>query len=635
MKNNTFLKNIFLGFIFSGLIVFVSLAVEGYVKLSAKSTDDCLVCHEDKDLTADRNGKKVSMYVNPEVYKNSVHSIAECVDCHAGYNPDEIPHSKTPSKVNCEGCHQEKVKALPQSVHNNVNCYECHSKHEVKPSKEFQKTQTQNCLSCHTQKSVQVYKTSIHAKKNVGCESCHQGGHESKKISKNEVANVCGKCHGNHEKDFNNSVHNTVLKSGNKNAPTCTDCHGSHQIVQSKMSIESKSCLKCHLDEKLFPGEGKGSAKFVSDYKTSIHASIEKNGQEAAGCSDCHGDHMIQNPSDPKQSTIRARMLETCGKCHKQEVENFKKSKHGEELLKNNVKAPTCATCHGEHSIKSTITSSEFSKVNQVEMCLKCHQEGKLPHKNYKGEEELISNYKDSYHYKALLEGKTNAAACADCHGAHEMGKFDDPNSKIYKKNMAKTCGQSDCHVKQLSEFTGSIHEQSLMNKNNSDAPTCSDCHGKHQILKKDSDQNRIASSKGLVQLCSDCHNSVEIVKKYNLPTGRTETYMNSFHGLATRGGSQTAANCESCHGNHNIRPSADSLSTISKKNLPETCGKCHPGATATLFNSPIHNIKPEEESPWLFWVTKFYIVMIVVVIGGMVFHNIVDFAKKFKQKKH
>jgi hypothetical protein len=200
---------------------------------------------------------------------------------------------------------------------------------------------------------------------------------------------------------------------------------------------------------------------------------------------------------------------------------------------------------------------------------------------------------------------------------------------------MAKTCGQSDCHVKQLSEYTGSIHEQSLMNKNNSDAPTCSDCHGKHQIMKKNESSNRIASSKGLVQLCSDCHNSVEIVKKYNLPTGRTETYNNSFHGLATRGGSKVAANCESCHGNHNIRPSSDTLSKISKKNLPETCGKCHPGATATFLDSPIHNTKPEEESPWLFWVSKFYIVLIVLVIGGMTVHNIIDFTKKFKQKNH
>ncbi|RPI18488.1 MAG: hypothetical protein EHM58_05385 [Ignavibacteriae bacterium] len=629
-----FLRNILFGLLVTGTVVFISLFAAGYVKLSAQNTEACFACHEDPDLTADRNGKKVSMYVNPAAYKKSVHSMAECVDCHTGYNPDELPHSKTPVKVDCKSCHQESLKGIEAGVHKQVNCYDCHTKHDVAPGKEIRVNQTQNCQKCHNTKGIQQYKTSIHAKKNVGCEGCHLGGHSSKKISKNEVAATCGKCHGSHEKNFNNSVHQTVLQSGNQNAPTCTDCHGSHQILTSKMTIESQSCLKCHLDEKLFPGEGRGSAKFVADYKTSVHASIEKGGKEAAGCSDCHGDHMIQDPNNPQASTIRAKMLETCGKCHQQEVEHFKKSQHGTELMKGNFKAPTCASCHGEHNIKSVVSSKEFTKLNQVELCLSCHVDQKLPHKNYKGEEVLISNYKDSYHYRALQEGKLNAATCSDCHGAHEMKKFDDPEAQIYKKNIAKTCGQSDCHTKQLGDYNGSIHEQSLLDKNNPDAPTCNTCHGNHQILKKDESESRIASSKGLVQLCSDCHNSVEMTEKYDLPTGRTESYLESFHGLAVRGGSKVAANCESCHGNHNIRPSTDSLSTISKKNLPETCGKCHPGAVTAFFNTPIHIVKPEEENPWMYWVTNFYIFMIIAVIGGMVLHNVVDFSKKFKKKK-
>ncbi len=636
MKNSTFLRNIFLGLILTGFVVFISLAVEGFVKLSAQSTSTgvCFACHEDMDLAFEKNGKKISLYVNPANYKKSVHANAECVDCHTGYNPDEIPHSKIPVKINCQGCHEESIKGLTSSVHNNVNCYDCHTKHDIKPSKEFAKVQTQTCLKCHVQKSIQSYKTSIHAKKNVGCESCHLGGHSSKKISKNEVANVCGKCHGSHEKNFNNSIHQMVLQTGNKNAPTCTDCHGSHQILTNKMSIESQSCLKCHLDEKIFPGEGRGSAKFVSEYKTSIHASIEKNGEEAAGCSDCHGNHLIQNPENPSASTTRTRMPETCGKCHKDIVDKFYNSAHGKSLLNKSVAAPTCADCHSEHSIKAIKKADEFSKINQVEMCLNCHINQKLPHKNYKGEEVLISHYKDSYHYKALQEGKLNAATCSDCHGAHDMNKFDDPSSNIYKKNIAATCGQVNCHVKQFAEYKGSIHEVSLSTKNNSEAPTCTNCHGNHQILKKSEQGNIISNPKGLVNLCSSCHNSVEMVKKYDLPTGRTSSYMNSFHGLAVRGGSKVAANCESCHGSHNIRPSSDSLSSISKKNLPSTCGTCHPGATTVLLNSPIHNIKPEVESPWLYWISRFYIFMIVAVIGGMVVHNLIDFSKKFKKKK-
>ena len=108
------------------------------------------------------------------------------------YNPDEIPHSKTSSKVDCKTCHDD-LKGLEKSVHNQVNCYDCHSKHDVKPVKEID--QTKNCLSCHKSKNIQQFSSSIHAKKNIGCDDCHNGGHNSVKISKSEVTKVCGTCH--------------------------------------------------------------------------------------------------------------------------------------------------------------------------------------------------------------------------------------------------------------------------------------------------------------------------------------------------------------------------------------------------------------------------------------------------------
>jgi hypothetical protein len=611
-------------------MVFIS-ALFTFQKIKAKGVDDCLVCHEDKDLIMERNGKKVSLFVNGNEFKKSMHNGIECTDCHQNYNPEELPHNPKKRDIDCKLCH-DNVKSGEGNVHGNVKCYSCHSAHNVKSAKEFGKNQSENCSNCHRNKNVQTFKGSIHDKKNVKCNDCHLGGHNVKKISKSEVVNTCGKCHAKDQHAFNNSIHQVVLKQGNSNAPTCIDCHGSHNINKSKMDIESQGCLKCHLDIKMFPGEGKGSTKFITEYKTSIHATIQKDGKQAAGCTDCHGNHMIQQNDPSKPSTSRTKIFETCGKCHSDLVEKFKKSAHGQEMLKGNEKAPSCATCHGEHNIKSVSLSDEFSKINQVDLCLKCHQEQKLPHKNYKGEDVLISNYKESYHYIALKNGK-NAATCADCHGSHEMKKGDDPNAKINRKNIPKTCGQSGCHIKQLNEYMGSIHEVSLTQKNSPDAPNCNTCHGNHQIRKKDDTNNRIASSKGLVQLCSDCHNSVEMVKKYNLPTGRTDSYLNSFHGLAVRGGSKVAANCESCHGYHNIRPSSDTLSSISKKNLPVTCGKCHPGANQTLFDSKIHITDSITESPILYWISRIYIIMILVVIGGMVLHNIFDIIKKVKRK--
>jgi predicted CXXCH cytochrome family protein len=627
---------VFTGLLILGFSAEVSVGTRGQATLlysaGKQSTDICFACHEDHDLTMEKNGKQISLYVDPKGYQKSVHGGGECTDCHRGYNPDEIPHTKTKAEVNCQTCHEPDAN-LKKSVHASANCYACHSKHDIKPAKELSSEQSSKCYSCHGSRKIQKYKTSIHAKKNIGCESCHQGGHSIRKISKSNVALVCGKCHGSHERNYDNSIHQTIFKKGG-NAPTCTDCHGSHEILTSKMTIESQGCLKCHLDEKLFPGDKIGSAKFVAKYKTSIHASIEKNGIEAAGCVDCHGNHLIQNPDNPMASTTRTQLPETCGKCHHDVVDKFLNSAHGKSLLNKNVAAPTCVSCHSEHSIEAVKQSDDFSKINQVELCLKCHLEGKLPHRNYKGEEVLITQYKNSYHYQALKEGKLNAATCSDCHGSHEMARFDDPNSRIYKKNISKTCGQSGCHVKQFGEYNESIHGVALETRGNFDAPTCTDCHGMHQILRKDEQTNRISNPKGLVQLCSSCHSSVEIVERYNLPVGRTETYMSSFHGLATRGGSKVAANCESCHGHHNIKPSSDTSSSINKKNLPKTCGKCHPGVDAAFFTSPIHVTDEYHESPWLFWVGKIYLVLILLTIGGMATHNAIDFFKKIKKSK-
>lgn len=616
----------------SGLLIFA----DSYSRIRKSSTDICLSCHEDKDLTMDKGGKKISLFVNPQGYKSSVHAIAECEDCHENYNPDDLPHSKTPHQVNCISCHKEATE-IETNVHGKLKCYDCHTKHDIKPAKEFAKDQVKTCLSCHKNKNIQHFSESIHAKKNVTCEGCHDGGHKVKKITKSEIASACGKCHGDHEKNFRNSIHNAVMNKGRTDAPTCTDCHGSHKIIRGKISVESQACLNCHLDEKKFPGgdKDKGSAKFVNHYKTSIHAAVEKEGLlEAAGCVDCHGNHMVQEPNNPKASTNRAKLMETCGKCHSEVVANFKKSKHGQELSKGNDKAPTCTDCHGEHDIQSTLLSNDFSKLNLTDKCLSCHKDGKIPHKNFKGEEELITGYENSVHYQALKKGNFDAPTCYQCHGAHEMESADNPASKISKKNIANTCGQSSCHVNQLADYTGSIHQVGV-SKDNKDAPTCNNCHGNHGIVTKNLD-NKVEKSKELVQLCSNCHSSVELVKRNELPTQVAETYSESFHGLATRGGSKEAANCESCHGNHNIRPSDDTLSTINKKNLPQTCGKCHPGATEVLFTKKIHLTNVEEDSPMVFWVTRFYLFMIFGLISFMVLHNVLDYRrKKQEHKKH
>jgi predicted CXXCH cytochrome family protein len=62
-----------------------------------------------------------------------------------------------------------------------------------------------------------------------------------------------------------------------------------------------------------------------------------------------------------------------------------------------------------------------------------------------------------------------------------------------------------------------------------------------------------------------------------NLPTDQHAKYQESHHGKLLLGeGDSKAAQCVSCHGSHAIRSPSSPRSTVSPKNVPATCGRCH-----------------------------------------------------------
>ncbi len=193
------------------------------------------------------------------------------------------------------------------------------------------------------------------------------------------------------------------------------------------------------------------------------------------------------------------------------------------------------------------------------------------------------------------------------------------------------TCGK--CHDKIAKEFSESIHGVALQ-KRNVDAPTCTDCHGEHNILSPDDPRAPVSFRNVSVQVCSPCHASVRLSEKYGLSLRQPQTYSTSYHGLALRGGNTEAANCASCHGYHNIKPSTDSTSTIHKSNLVKTCGKCHPGANERFAMGKIHITETSKDEPVLYWISTIYIILIVTTIGGMFIHNLFDFIKRAKRRK-
>jgi hypothetical protein len=111
----------------------------------------------------------------------------------------------------------------------------------------------------------------------------------------------------------------------------------------------------------------------------------------------------------------------------------------------------------------------------------------------------------------------------------------------------------------------------------------------------------------------------------------RLSTFEDSYHGLALRSGRLSVANCGSCHGVHNILPSSDLQSMINPANLATTCGKCHPNAGANFARGPVHMTEEQKEGKTVAIIRAIYISLIVVLVGGMVIHNGLDFIRKSK----
>jgi cytochrome b subunit of formate dehydrogenase len=167
------------------------------------------------------------------------------------------------------------------------------------------------------------------------------------------------------------------------------------------------------------------------------------------------------------------------------------------------------------------------------------------------------------------------------------------------------------------------------------DAPVCTDCHGEHQILAPSEALSLVNPSRVSSVTCGRCHGDERLDTRYNLPADRVPTFADSYHGLALRAGSQTVANCASCHGVHNIFPSNDRRSTVNPANLAHTCGACHSGAGQTFAIGPVHvGVKSLHEHPIVKTIRWFYWIMIPFAIGFMFLHHFADFLRKARNPR-
>ena len=432
---------------------------------------------------------------------------------------------------------------------------------------------------------------------------------------------TCMMCHGSNTLSMTRQgrsvslfVNSDRLKASAHGALSCSSCHINFNgmVIPHANPIRPVSCESCHND--------------LKGFAESVHAK-----SNAATCKSCHGTHAVQPVRNPASGLSRTTVADSCGQCHATESKAYKTSEHA-VALDRMPQSPTCTSCHGAHGVlPAQSAESPLRRDNESDFCLSCHMRDSAVREQVGLSESFMSGYEDSVHGRARTAGNDRAATCGDCHGVHNAENARSATSTISRWNLADTCGK--CHTEVFVAYRDGSHGRSVA-RGRSDAPTCTTCHGDHHIYPTQDPRSAVSRTNLARNTCANCHNSVIIGEKYGIPSDRFASFADSFHGLASRGGSVEAATCASCHGAHDIRSASDPDSSVNIENLPATCAQCHPGANENFARGKVHvgAINEMTEGP-LYWIRKIYLIFIFVTIGLMLLHNSLDFIKRTRRR--
>ena len=309
------------------------------------------------------------------------------------------------------------------------------------------------CFSCHSDLGstpAELFKNDIHHLAGLSCADCHGGDNKSEDMDEamnkskgfigvpkgNQISEICSKCHSdssfmskynknlatNEMTSLKNSVHGQVSLNGTDRIVQCITCHNAHGIVSVKNPKSPvyptnipETCNKCHGDVRYMRSYNPEIAvDQYEKYRTSEHGILNAKGDpKPAECVSCHGSHNILSTKDVRSSVYPTNIPKTCANCHSNkeymknygiptdQYDKYLKSAHGIALLqKNDLSAPVCNSCHGNHAaMPPGITSISA-------VCGNCHVLNA----------QLFSA---SPHKKAF--DRLNYPECGTCHGKHEI----------------------------------------------------------------------------------------------------------------------------------------------------------------------------------------------------------------------
>lgn len=261
------------------------------------------------------------------------------------------------------------------------------------------------CAGCHAaidDKQAEItaaWTESVHGAEKVGCADCHGGDPRSDSItvamneragyigipSRKDTVGICGGCHSDANRmrpygvatdqysKYYTSVHGQrLLTAGDARVAICIDCHGVHDTKKASDPTADvyplnvpDLCAKCHADADVMEPYGIPTDQF-DVYKESVHGKLLLDEQDvrAPSCVSCHGSHAAKPPQ-------ASEVVDVCGKCHTATQELFSQSRHAEVP----AVGPKCWTCHGTHDVTQPDESILLHEGELPDyLCATCHE---------------------------------------------------------------------------------------------------------------------------------------------------------------------------------------------------------------------------------------------------------------------
>ena len=294
-------------------------------------------------------------------------------------------------------------------------------KKEMKNSK----PKVDHCVSCHTEMDnlpSDFMKDDIHRRDNFSCSVCHGGDPSSDDQDaamspakgfigvpkKKDIPKICGKCHSDinvmrvyqpriatdQVEQYYTSMHGKKLLAGDSDVAECASCHTAHSILPVKdpratvykLNVPN-TCNKCHGNAELMKKYNIPTNQ-LEEYTKSVHgvALLKNNDLGAPACNDCHGNHGAMPPGITSISHV-------CGTCHITNMEYFEATKMSKAFDENGFHA--CEQCHGNHGIVTP--TDDMVGIGKQSKCIDCHTEGDEGYAAGKKINEDIVKFKNAY----------------------------------------------------------------------------------------------------------------------------------------------------------------------------------------------------------------------------------------------